>query len=215
MNIVDKPDSQKLNQARLGSDGNVFIDDGEKDHPSPIEKSIAKVDFGEKNYNENVFLEDKYEEQHMIAKVMDKKTAQLNGYVRCVEYSSIKEFMEKNSAIVTFSTGELKSDKPGLFSKKTVLISNFAFLLRIILYHLILITLSNNPHLQIFLFALVELSYCYLIIKNFMALRYLVSPHLFIHKIVLSSFLLTFHIISMIILLQNGPRSKKDPSLML
>lgn len=90
--------------------------------------------------------------------------------------------------------------------------ANFAFVVRVVLYHIFIVALSNQPGVLIFLLIALEGSYIALIIKNFIILKYLISVHLFIAKVVQSVFLLFFHLISMVMFFQNGPTSLVQPS---
>lgn len=58
----------------------------------------------------------------------------------------------------------------------------------------------------------IEISYLVLIIVNFSFVKYLISIHLFLSKVIQSIFLVLFHIITLIIFLNSGPGSIITPS---
>ena len=64
------------------------------------------------------------------------------------------------------------------------MLSNFAFIIRVIIYHIFIVALANQPGILIFALIVLESAYISLIIKNFLILKYLVSLHLFIAKVV-------------------------------
>ena len=137
---------------------------------------------------------------------MTKEKAIEAGYVKIIDFERTKDFLVNNMAIINHATGELK-DSENVFNFKSVLVANFAFLARIILYHIFLVSLALQPGMVIFLLLTVELAYMLLITNNFFKLKYLVSLHLFIGKVTQSFFLLIFHLISLIIYFKHGPNS--------
>jgi hypothetical protein len=114
-------------------------------------------------------------------------------------------------AVFAHATSELKPTKK-VFSYKSVLLANFAFVLRVILYHVTMVAFCNNGLLQVLSLIAVETSYITLIVKNFILLRYLVSIHMFFSKLSQSLFLLFFHVITLLVILKNGPNSNKTPT---
>ena len=86
---------------------------------------------------------------------------------------------------------------------------------RIILYHLIIVSLTLLPGVSVGLLLLVELAYMALICNNFFKLKYFISLHLFLGKVTQSFFLMIFHTVSFIIYVKNGPNSLVQPSLLL
>ena len=120
-------------------------------------------------------------------------------------------FLSLNLAVIEHATGEIKPNEK-VFDFKTVMLSNFAFIIRVVIYHIFIVALANQPGILIVSLILLESAYIILIIKNFLILKYLVSIHLFIAKVVQSFFMLIFHFISLIMFLSNGPTSKVQPS---
>jgi hypothetical protein len=153
-----------------------------------------------------------YEQNYMVKNIMSVEEAKARGYTRFIDYSSLNLIFDINQAILDHATAELKTDKPELYLRKTVLLGNFSYLLRILIYHILLVALCNSPFILVPLLMITEISYSLLIFRNFIALRYFTSIHLFISKLSQSMFLLMFHAISMSFLIQNGPNSQKAPS---
>lgn len=56
--------------------------------------------------------------------------------------------------------------------------------MRVIIYHIFIVALANQPGFLIMSLIVLESVYILLIIKNFLILKYLVSLHLFIAKVV-------------------------------
>ena len=132
--------------------------------------------------------------------------AQKLGYIRVVDSFKTMSFLSMNLAVIEHATGEIKPNEK-VFDFKTVMMSNFAFIVRVILYHIFIVALANQPGMLIISLILLESFYIFMIVKNFLILRYLVSVHLFIAKVVQSFFMLIFHLISLIMFLSNGPTS--------
>ena len=146
--------------------------------------------------------------------VMAKETAIKMGYIKIIDYSRTKNYLEYNMAIIDHATAEIKTSAK-MFDFKSVLVANFAFLLRVCLYHLIIVALSTHPGITVIMLMMVEILYTILISMNFFKLRYFVSLHLFFGKLTQSAFLMIFHAVSMIIFFKNGPKSIIQPSLLL
>lgn len=146
--------------------------------------------------------------------VMTPQDAEKLGFVRVIDHYRSKNILSLNLAVISHATAELKPSQK-VFDFKTVLMANFAFVIRVVLYHIFIVALSNQPGILIFFLIALEGSYIALIIKNFIILKYLISTHLFIAKVIQSSFLLFFHLISMVMFFQNGPTSLIQPSMSL
>ena len=142
---------------------------------------------------------------------MKPQDAEKLGYVRVIDHFRSRNILSLNLAVINHATAELKPSEKS-FDFKTVLMANFAFLIRIVLYHIFIVGLCNQPGILIIMLTALEGSYIALIIKNFVVLKYLISVHLFIAKVVQSAFLLFFHLISMIMFFNNGPTSIYEPS---
>ena len=136
------------------------------------------------------------------------------GFIRVIDHYRSKNILSLNLAVINHATSELKPSEK-VFDFKTVLMANFAFVIRVVMYHIFIVALSNQPGILIFFLIALEGAYIALIIKNFIILKYLISAHLFIAKVVQSTFLLFFHLISMVMFFQNGPTSLVQPSLSL
>jgi hypothetical protein len=149
-------------------------------------------------------LKESYREEFMISNVMSTQTAEKIGYVREVDYKKTERLMLSNRVIEEHATAELKKDNPDLYSKKSILLANFSFVLRIVGYHLALVTLASNALICCIVLLLLEVAYLSLIVRNFLKLRYLISIHLFISKATQSFFLIVFHLISLSILANSG-----------
>jgi hypothetical protein len=146
------------------------------------------------------------------SKVMTKEQAANLGYVRIVDYERTMRYLSVNKALVDFSTTELKPCKE-MFDYKSVILSNVAFIIRIALYHVLLVCLSNLPGTLVIFFISIELSYLALILKNFTALKNLISWHLLASKILQAFFLLAFHLISGLFLVRQMNNSANYPSM--
>jgi hypothetical protein len=114
---------------------------------------------------------------------MTQEEAKNEGYIKIIDYHRTYDFLQYNIAIIDHAAAEIKPSKD-MFINKTVLISNFAFIMRAMLYYTILVTLLLEPGITIFMLLLVELTYMILIVWNFFKLKYLVSIHLFLSKII-------------------------------
>ena len=146
--------------------------------------------------------------------VLTEETATNIGYIKIVDYRRTKDSLYHNMAVIDHATAEIKASEK-VFNFRTVLVANFAFLARIIFYHLIIVSLSLLPGVSVALLMLVELGYISLIANNFFKLKYLVSLHLFLGKITQSFFLLIFHTVSLIIYFKYGPKSVVQPAVIL
>jgi hypothetical protein len=157
-------------------------------------------------------LRDWFWEDEMIKNnIMTKDQATKNGYVRVADFKTCISHIESNMAVFAHATSELKPTKK-VFSYKSVLLANFAFVLRVILYHITLVAFCNSGLMQVGSLILIESCYIFLIVKNFILLRYLVSIHMFFSKMSQSLFLLFFHVITFMVILKNGPNSNKTPT---
>jgi hypothetical protein len=85
-------------------------------------------------------------------------------------------------AIIDHATAEIKAFKE-IFNYRSVLIANFAFLIRVMMYHIILVAFVHLPWFTITMLLFVETSYMFLIARNFVKIKYLVSLHLFWSRI--------------------------------
>lgn len=132
------------------------------------------------------------------------------GYVKVIDQYQSVSFLSLNLAVIEHATGEIKPTSK-VFDFKTVIMSNFAFILRVIIYHIFIVALANQPGILICSLILLESAYIVIIVKNFMILKYLVSIHLFIAKVVQSLFMLIFHFISFAMFLSICPAGKEQP----
>lgn len=111
--------------------------------------------------------------------IMTKQQVIELGYFKMVDYNRTTECLAYNMAYVDHATAEIKTSAI-MFNFKSILVANFAFLLRVCLYHMIIVALSTNPGITVILLIIVELLYIILISINFFKLKYFVSVHLFI-----------------------------------
>jgi hypothetical protein len=139
-----------------------------------------------------------WEEEMLNGGVMNEEKATKLGYIRVIDYQRTKKYLIYNQAIMDHATAEIKPEKK-VFNFKTILLANFAFTMRIILYHIFMVALANSPLILIVMLMVIELSYMILIIKNFIILKYLISVHLFASKVTQSAFLFFFHVVSLLI----------------
>ena len=137
---------------------------------------------------------------------MTSEDAEKLNYIKIIDYHRTKDSLSQNMAIIDHATAEIKAVKE-VFDYRTVLITNFAFLFRAIMYHVVLVSLVLEPGICIFMLLMIELLYMVLIAINFLKLKHLISIHLFLSKISQSMFLTLFHCISLIIFFKNGPNS--------
>lgn len=137
---------------------------------------------------------------------MTQDVATKAGYIKIIDYHRTKNALVNNMAIIDHATAEIKASKK-VFDYRSILLANFAFTIRIILYHIILVSLAHHAGIGVILLLLVELGYIVLITRNFLKLKYLISIHLFVSKFTQSLFLLIFHMISFIIYLKYGLNS--------
>jgi hypothetical protein len=114
---------------------------------------------------------------------MTPEDAEKLGYIKLIDYQRTMHILAYNMAIIDHATTEIKASKQ-IFEYKTILIGNFAFLLRAMVYHIILVSLELEPGITIFMLLVVELTYITLIIWNFFKLKYLISIHLFFSKFI-------------------------------
>jgi hypothetical protein len=138
--------------------------------------------------------------------IMSEETATSVGYVKILDYKRTKDSLMHNMAVIDHATAEIKASEK-VFNFKTVLVANFAFMARIIFYHLIIVSMSLLAGVAVVLLMVVELTYILLISSNFFKLKYLISIHLFLGKVTQSFFLLVFHSVSLVIYFKHGPNS--------
>ena len=146
------------------------------------------------------------EEHVSVNGILTEETAKNLGYVKIIDFKRTKDSFNNNMAIIDHATAEIKASEK-VFNFRTVLVANFAFLVRIILYHLIIVSLSLIPGVTVIFLMLIEIAYIALISSNFFKLKYLVSLHLFLGKVTQAFFLLVFHTVSLIIYIKHGPNS--------
>lgn len=204
---TNSPETMKaLNVASSSTQGSEMSDNSKQlkfNEKKQSFRHLVKGDLG---------LRDWFWEEDMVKMdAMTPAVAKRIGYVRVADFDTCIRHIELNEAVFAHATSELKPNEK-VFSYKSVLLANFAFILRVVSYHMIMVAFSNTAFMQVILLITVEVSYSVLILKNFILLRYLLSLHMFLSKIVQSLILLTFHVITFMILMRNGPNSIKSPS---
>jgi hypothetical protein len=93
------------------------------------------------NRSKGFGLRDQFSEEKMD-EIMSPDAAKRIGYRKVLDYRRSKHLFLLNMAVVDHATAELKP-KRNVFSYRTILLANFSFLLRVIMYHLILVALCN------------------------------------------------------------------------
>lgn len=64
---------------------------------------------------------------------------------RVVNYEKTMKNLSRNSTIEAHATADLRKGDPDIYFEKSIQLGNFTFLLRAIIYHLLLVGLANNP----------------------------------------------------------------------
>ena len=139
-------------------------------------------------------IRDFFYEEHMLESVMSAEKASAIGYVRIIDFERSFQMLADNAPLQQHATGELKKD-PKFMRIKTILLANFFFLFRVILYHIILVALPQSAEIQLAFLIAIELFYLGLITINYSKYKYLNSCHLFISKITQCLFLIIFHLL--------------------
>lgn len=148
--------------------------------------------------NKVYFEEDVVEEgQETDGKITVEKLEKL-GYSKVIDYKGTMENILYDEVKEKHATSQLKENLD-LYKVTTVLLANFFFLLRVVLYHVILVSLPFNPGFQTFLLLMLELGYLGIIVKNYIKHKFLNMAHTFISKVLQSVFLLIFIIVCLII----------------
>lgn len=130
---------------------------------------------------------------------VNKETAEELGYIRVFNFRDNKYLLDKNQAVVEFSLAVLKYNKKEIYKYKSALLCNFMFIVRVIIYHVILVSLSNAPLTATFTMLFVELLYMIYNINLFIYIKPLLFQQMFISKIIQSIFLNIFHLMTLFI----------------
>lgn len=142
-----------------------------------------------------------------------KEEEEENNEDKEIDFDETMRNLRRDFPVEKYSTAELKKDKPGLFNSKAILLSNFCFLIRLVIYHLIIVGLCNNADIQVSFLLITEVFYFFFLYYTFKKYNHLVSTYLFVSKLSQSIFLFNFHIVSIIILKQKNEFGKsKQPS---
>ena len=186
--------AQKIAAEQKKEDGDT---EKEKVQEKPFEFNrleCERITFGQ-NRTRGYGLRDFFYEDEMEKYVMTKETARNIGYVRVLDYKSNFHLMIRNQAVEDHATAELKKEDPRLYNYRSILISNFSFLVRIFVFHIVIVACSTFDGMQCILLLIVELSYLGFITWNFKKLRYLQSTHMFLSKFFQGFFLVVFQVL--------------------
>lgn len=126
-----------------------------------------------------------------IWEYMNEEEAKNLGYVRVIDAEATIRLNRPNIVVEQYAKAELRED-PDVFESITSLLGNFMFLLRVLLYQLLLSALPLAPQIQLTLLVLNEGIYLTLNLRNYIKVKHLKHVHLLIAKLVQSAFLLLF-----------------------
>lgn len=121
-----------------------------------------------------------------------------NNYKKRLNFTKTLHNLQSDSVKLKHATSELKEDS-NLYKYPTVLLANYFFLLRIVSYQIILVSLPYNPMFQILLLLIFEIIYVGLLLKNYIRHGYINSLHVFLSKIFQSGFLGIFLFLCLVI----------------
>ena len=147
------------------------------------------------NRNKGFGLRDYFFEHDMEKHVIDKEKARNIGYIRVLDYESNWRLLIRNHAVEDHAVAELKKDDPSLYNFRSILMGNFFFLLRLLVFHFIIVACNKMDGIQCLFLFILEVSYLAFITKNFMRLKYLISLHIFLSKFFQGMFLVIFQIL--------------------
>lgn len=100
-----------------------------------------------------------------------KEMAEELNYTKILDYADNKFLLYKNEAVVEFSLAVLKKNKKNIYKYKSALLSNFMFIVRVVVYHIILVSLANSPIAASLVMLVVEMLYLIFNIKIFKKLK--------------------------------------------
>lgn len=118
--------------------------------------------------------------------------AKKRGYVRILDYNSNLHLVQRNLAVEEHAIAELRKDKPEIYGNKSILLGNILFLIRILLFHMIIVACATMDGLQCTFLISFELAYLIIITRNFVKYKYLLSIHMFLSKFIQGFFLFSF-----------------------
>ena len=122
------------------------------------------------------FLGKWFWEKDMKKYALSKEDCQKLNYVKIIDFSDNKYLLYKNEAVVEFSLAVLKYSKKKIYNSKAALLSNFMFIVRVVMYHVILVSLANEPIVSSFVMLTVEMFYLFFLVNILKRLR----PFLFV-----------------------------------
>ena len=65
------------------------------------------------------------------------------GYVRILDYNSNLHLVQRNLAVEEHATAELRKDKPEIYGYPSILLANIFFLIRVLLFHMIIVACAT------------------------------------------------------------------------
>lgn len=159
------------------------------------------------------FQKKKLDEKQLEELNLNEKRAEELGYKKHIdlEKSLIKIWV--NYTVINFAKEEIKKEnRPALLKNFAIAFSNFSFTVRLLVYHILLVSLSRIAVSMIVSFALLECLQLSIIVKNYWKHRYFSRFYIFIWRVLQSSFLIIFHLCCVLIYIENKS-GKKDPSI--
>lgn len=125
-----------------------------------------------------------------------------------IDYELMLLKFRQNLTIQNFSKSVLKT-QDNFAGRTMILISNAQYLLRILILHIILVTLYHLPLIQILFLAIAELAYLIHLVARFLGNKHLNSVRFFIPHVLESVFVLAIQFLNLAIYSQAA--EKIDP----
>lgn len=163
--------------------------------------------------NKPVLLKNMYQSSLIKKYGYSDDEMQAKRFKRVYDYKELGPRLIRNEAVEAHSVAEIKKNNIAVLESKSILLANFLFIIRILLYHLVIVTLANNIGTQLYLLVTIEASYMILILVNFTKMKYLISIIMFFSKFSQSVFLMTFLIICLVFNTEDILKNGKEPNL--
>lgn len=141
-------------------------------------------------------------------KLSDKEAGKM-GYKKVQNFEKSFINLQVNNTIREHAVSEMPEEKLEYLSKMSIVTSNFSFVFKITLYHLILTAFSKSPTIAISGMILIELTLILILGLNFCKFSFLPKVLILVSKIVQSLFLLGFLVCCLMIKIYSYGEEKK------
>jgi uncharacterized membrane protein (DUF485 family) len=142
------------------------------------------------------------------AEDVDKKVVNIEKYEKIVDQEMTLKTLTINKSMFDFLSAELHPDKITNFKQLLVRQNGFIYILRIILFHTILITNQQLPELQCLLILALELVYVCCNIQKYMACKHFKTKTVFFAKVSQSVCLIIFVTILAVFAFNKGQKMR-------